>query len=163
MSECHIRATPRFDNRLVVVSVTAAELKNLLENVLADTAVGRTHGSFPHVAGMKFSYDSTMRPRSTSGTGQRVRSLAVLNSDGTFKDLIMNDGDILGNPDRRFNMVTLNFLANGGDDYPFQELSNPNRLNLYGGRSYGEKVDYPSVDTTRDPGLSSEFGYTGVD
>jgi hypothetical protein len=58
-------------------------------------------------------------------------------------------------------MVTLNFLAHGGDDYPFQELSNPNRLNLYGGRSYGEKVDYPSVDSTRDPGLSSEFSYTG--
>jgi hypothetical protein len=74
----------------------------------------------------------------------------------------VNDGDILGNPDRRFNMVTLNFLANGGDDYPFQKLSNPNCLNLYAGRSDGEKVDYPSVDTTRDPGLSSEFSYTGV-
>ena len=58
VSEGHLRATLRFDNGLVVVFVMAAELKNLLENGLADTAVGRTPGRFPHVAGMKFSYDS---------------------------------------------------------------------------------------------------------
>ena len=117
-----------------MVSITAAELKDLLENGLADTAVGRTPGRFPHFAGMKFSYDSTMRPRSTSGTGQRARSLVSLTSDGTVKDTIVKDGEIFGNQDRRFNLVTLNFLANEGNDYPFQKLNNPNRLNLYLGR-----------------------------
>ncbi len=58
-------------------------------------------------------------------------------------------------------MVTLNFLANGGDDYPFKELSAPNRLNLYAGRGYGEKVDYPNADTRKDPGRNSKFSYTG--
>ena len=161
VSEGHLRATLRFDNGLVVVSVTASELKDLLENGLADTEIGRTPGRFPQVAGMKFSYDTTMKPRITSGSGQRVRSLEILNSDGTVMDTIVKDGDIVGNPDRRFNMVTLNFLANGGDDYPFKELSAPNRLNLYAGRGYGEKVDYPNADTTKDPGRNSKFSYTG--
>ena len=144
-----------------MVSVTASELKDLLENGLADTAIGRTPGRFPQVAGMKFSYDTTMKPRVTSYSGQRVRSLEILNSDGTVTDTIVKDGDVVGNPDRRFNIVTLNFLANGGDDYPFQELSEPNRLNLYAGRGYGEKVDYPNADTTKDPGRNSKFSYTG--
>ncbi|MGB0707696.1 MAG: hypothetical protein ACPGTI_10865, partial [bacterium] len=46
-------------------------------------------------------------------------------------------------------------------DYPFKELSAPNRLNLYAGRGYGEKVDYPNADTTKDPGRNSKFSYTG--
>ena len=42
VSESHLRATLRFDNGLVLVSVTSAELKDLLENGLADThLVGR--------------------------------------------------------------------------------------------------------------------------
>ena len=35
-----------------------------------------------------------------------------------------------GDPRRTFRLVTLDFLANGGDDYPFPRLSNPNRVNL---------------------------------
>ena len=159
VNEGHLRATLSFDNGLVVVSATAAELKDLLENGLEDTAVVRTPSRFPHVAGMKFSYDSTMRPRSTSGIGQRVRPLVTLTSDGTVKDTIVEDGDILSNPDRRLNLVTLNFLANGGDDYPFQELSNPNRLNLCVGRVYGKNFDYPSADIYGVPGRSSKFSY----
>ncbi len=143
-----------------MVSVTASELKDLLENGLADTAIGRTPGRFPQVAGMKFSYDTTMKPRVTSYSGQRVRSLEILNSDGTVTDTIVKDGDVVGNPDRRFNMVTLNFLTNGGEDYPLQKLSAPSRLNLYA-RGYGEKVDYPNADTTKDPGCNSKFSYTG--
>ena len=88
VSEGHLRATLRFDNGLVVVSVTASELKDLLENGLADTEIGRTPDRFPQVAGMKFSYDTTMKPRITSGSGQRVRSLEILNSDGTIMDTI---------------------------------------------------------------------------
>ena len=130
-------------------------------NGLADTAIGRTPGRFPQVAGMKFSYDTTLKPRVTSGSGQRVKSLEIFNSDGNVTDTIVKDVDIVGNPDRRFNTVTLNFLANGADDYPFQELSKPNRLNLYAGRGYGEKADYPNADTTKDPGSNSKFSYTG--
>ena len=84
----------------------------------------------------------------------------VMSSDGTVKDTIVKDGEIFGNPDRKFNLVILNFLANGGDDYPFQELSNRNRLNLYVGRGYGENFDYPSADINGDSGRSSKFSYT---
>jgi len=110
---------------------------------------------------MKFSYDTTLKPRVTSGSGQRVKSLEIFNSDENVTDTIVKDVDIVGNPDRRFNTVTLNFLANGADDYPFQELSKPNRLNLFAGRGYGEKADYPNADTTKDPGSNSKFSYTG--
>ena len=71
-------------------------------------------------------------------SGQRVISLEIFNSDVTVTETIIKDRNIVGNPDRRFNMVTLNFLANGGDDYPFQELSELNRLNLCAGRGWGK-------------------------
>ena len=75
VSEGHLRATLPFDNGLVVVSVTAPEPKDLLENGLADTALDRTAGCFTQVAEMKFSYDITLKPRVTSGSGRRLRSL----------------------------------------------------------------------------------------
>ena len=74
VSEGHLRATLPFDNGLVVVSVTAPELKDLLEKGLADNALGRTAGCFTQVAEMKFSYDITMKPRVTSGSGHLIQS-----------------------------------------------------------------------------------------
>ena len=155
VSEGHLRATLRFDNGLVVLSATAEEVKMLLEHGVAETGPDKTPGQFPQIGGMQFSFDSS-KP-----AGSRILSLEILNSDGSVKEKVMENGVILGDPARRYRLVTLNFLANGGDNYPFDQLSNPNRMNLYEGKAYGEDTDYPDAQLTRDPGRNNSFSYTG--
>jgi hypothetical protein len=48
----------------------------------------------------------------------------------TGRDVVVRNGQVQGDPRRTFRLVTLDFLANGGDDYPFPRLSNLNRVNL---------------------------------
>ena len=64
VTEGHLRATLRFDNGLVTLNVTAAELKGLLEHGVSETAEGATPGKFPQLAGMKngFQCIQTSRP-----------------------------------------------------------------------------------------------------
>ena len=57
--------------------------------------------------------------------------------------------------------MSLNFLVNGGDGYPFGELSDPNRVNLYDGQKYGDEEDYPDANLLQDPGLNNSFSETG--
>ena len=137
------------------MNVTAEELKMLLEHGVAETAEGTTPGRFPQIAGMTMSFDAT------APAGSRIQTLDVLYADGSVKDSVISGGVIRGDPMRVFRLVTLNFLANGGDDYPYDKLSDPQRRNLYKGTGYGEKTDYPDEDLSKDPGDNSDFSYTG--
>jgi len=161
ITEGHIRASLTYDNGLVVLTVTASELKDLLESGVAVSGPGLTTGRFPQIAGMRFSFDTTKTPRSEFGNGQRIQTLEIVDRNGRILDTLVENGILQGNPHRTFKMVTLNYLANGGDYYPFLELSNPTRLNLYEGRGYGDKADFPSADLRNDPGLNSDFSCTG--
>ena len=49
----------RFNNELVLVTVTAAGLKTLLENGVSRASAGQTSGRFPQLAGLNFSFDTT--------------------------------------------------------------------------------------------------------
>lgn len=155
ISEGHLRATLRFDNGLVRLTVTAAELKDILEHGVSDTQAGATPGKFPQVSGMTFTFNTTGTPRTAAGNGTRVTELKVGN------DIVVSGGAIQGDASRTFNLVTLNFLANGGDSYPYPDLSNPNRMNFYDGLGYGETTDYPDGDLSNDPGENTSFSYTG--
>ena len=155
ISEGHLKATFRFDNGLVLLSASAEELKMLLEHGVAETAPGATPGRFPQIGGMKMRFDSSRSP------GNRITSLEVLDSRGRVSDTVVSNGEIQGNPDRIFRLVTLNFLANGGDSYPYDKLTNANRLNLYEGTGSGEEVDYPDGQLSNDPNQNSTFSYTG--
>ncbi|MEB3167329.1 MAG: esterase-like activity of phytase family protein [Synechococcaceae cyanobacterium] len=110
-----------FNNGLSLVSVTAAELKELLEHGIA---AGVNQGRFPQVSGLAFSYDLS-RP-----AGARIVSLAIEDDNGNDLDVVVRNGAIVGDATRRFRMVTLDFLASGGDGYPFAGLSDPQRLNI---------------------------------
>jgi hypothetical protein len=110
-----------FNNSLSLVSVTPAELKALIEHGLA---AGVNQGRFPQVGGMAFSYDLS-RP-----AGERVVSMAIEDADGRDLDVLVRGGVVVGEPNRTIRMVTLDFLASGGDGYPFTSLSNPNRVDI---------------------------------
>ena len=115
----------RFDNSLSIVTLTAAELKAVLEHGVAASAPGATPGQFPQVGGMAFSFDPSLTPSSYDENGalltpgERVRSAALLNDDGTVGDVLVENGALVGDPERPVRVVTLGFLADGGDGYPF--------------------------------------------
>jgi 2',3'-cyclic-nucleotide 2'-phosphodiesterase (5'-nucleotidase family) len=109
-----------FNNGLTLINVTAAELKDLLEHGVSG-ALGA--GRFPQVGGLAFSFDLTQTSRTAPNNGQRVRSLVVLDNNGAVagatRDVVVQNGAIVGDPNRSFRMVTLGFLQRGGDAYPF--------------------------------------------
>ena len=59
----------------------------------------------------------------------RIINAAILDDNGNVSDTIVYNGSVYGNPNRVIKMVTLNFLATGGDSYPFVALGS-NRVDL---------------------------------
>ena len=140
VSQLDIENSLRFNNALSLVTVTAAELVALVEHSVAATAPGSTPGQFPQIAGMRFSFD----PDSPSGS--RVESLAIVDDAGVVLDVVVSGGDLQGDANRTIRVVTLSFLVDGGDGYPFPDN--------------GTRVDLASVLT--EPGLV-EFAAPGTE
>ena len=115
ISETDIANTLRFNNGLTLLTITAEELLAVIEHGVSATEEGVTPGQFPQVSGLEFSFDPTATPN------DRVQSLVVLDADGNDADVIVENGELVGDGSRTFRMVTLSFLAGGGDGYPFPE------------------------------------------
>ena len=123
ISQLDIENSLRFNNRLSILSLTAANLKRIIEHGINATRPGATPGQFPQVGGIQFSYDTTF------ASGSKVRSLVVTDTAGNRTDTIVRDGMLVGDTNKVFKVVTLDFLAGGGDAYPFNTLGF-NRINL---------------------------------
>jgi len=116
ISRLMIEATFKFDNKLWVFDISAARLHALLEHGVGD--IENIGGRFPQISGFNFSFDpaatkGTLASDGSSTTPGRVRSLKVGN------DVLVRNGVVQGDPNRTFRLVTLNFLATGGDSYKF--------------------------------------------
>jgi 2',3'-cyclic-nucleotide 2'-phosphodiesterase (5'-nucleotidase family) len=122
ISQLDIENSLRFNNQLTLLTLTAQHLKQVIEHGVADTAPGRTPGRFPQVGGLAFSFDPN-RPANS-----RVISIALKDSNGRTTDTIVQNGQVVGDPNRTFRIVTLNFLAGGGDGYPFANFPATNRV-----------------------------------
>ncbi|WP_287245207.1 MULTISPECIES: 5'-nucleotidase C-terminal domain-containing protein [unclassified Okeania] len=134
ISQLDIENTLRFNNDLSLLTVTAEELKQIIEHGVAATTDDATPGQFPQVSGLAFSYDATQQAIEFDDTGvvtdgERVRSLAVVDDNGAIADVVVSDGEIVGDADREIRLVTLGFLAGGGDSYPFP-LFGENQVDL---------------------------------
>ena len=112
----------RFNNELVLVTVTAAGLKTLLENGVSRASAGQTSGRFPQLAGLNFSFDTTDAENKPIPVGQRVQSLALVDNEGKNTDIIVQNGQVVGDANRLIRVVTLGFMATGGDGYDFPGL-----------------------------------------
>lgn len=88
-----------FNNDLVTITLTGAEIKEAMENGVSKTPAA--DGRFPHIAGMKFFYDST-KP-----AGQRVLRIEVKGRNG-YEPIDMN---------KSYEVATNAFTAKGGDFY----------------------------------------------
>ncbi|MDJ0579175.1 5'-nucleotidase C-terminal domain-containing protein [Crocosphaera sp.] len=113
ISQADIANTLAFNNGLTLVTVTAQELLDILEHGVSDSTNNPTssQGRFPQVGGLSFSFDLT-QPNDS-----RIQSLAIKDENGVTTDVVVENGALVGDPNRTFRMVTLGFLANGGDGY----------------------------------------------
>lgn len=123
ISQLDIENALRFNNRLSVVEVTASGLRDIVEHGISATLPGATPGQFPQVGGLAFSYDTTL------ASGSKIVSMVIIDTALNYLDTIVKDGNLMGNPNRTIKMVTLNFLAGGGDGYPFPTVG-ANRVDL---------------------------------
>ncbi|MBP0002017.1 MAG: choice-of-anchor I family protein [Cyanobacteria bacterium SID2] len=149
ISQLDIENTLRFNNELTLLTLTAEQLTEVIEHGVSATAPGATPGQFPQVGGVSFSFDPTLPE------GERVKSLAIVNDDGDVVDPVVVGGEVFGDPNRPIRIVTLNFLAGGGDSYPFPEFVEANA-------SFANVVDLPDVltdagaATAADPGSEQD-------
>ena len=124
ISQIDIENTLRFNNALTLLTLSALELLEVIEHAVAASGEGLTPGRFSQVAGIAFSFDTSLPE------GSRVQSLAITDANGNPTDTVAQNGELVGNADRTFRIVTLNFLADGGDDYPYPNFPNTNRVEL---------------------------------
>ncbi len=125
VSRLDILNSLRFNNGLTLVTVTAAQLLQTLNFGIALWSVTATRGEFPQVAGVRFRFDPK-RP----GSG-RITELMIVDSVGNVLDVIAQRGAVVGDPNRLIRVVSLNFLVDGGDSYPFPSFvtANPTQAN----------------------------------
>ena len=88
-----------FGNDPVVVELSGEEIKQILEHSVSQAPA--ESGGFLHVAGMKFTYDSTKE------SGSRVISMYV-NENGEYQEIQAN---------QKYLVTTNNFTAKGGDGF----------------------------------------------
>ena len=147
ISQLDIENALRFNNALALVTVTAQQLRDTMEWGVAGKG---TPGQFPQVSGLKFSFDPA-RAAMTNGyvdgvpiqilyPGERLRSLVALRDDGR-QDLVVEDGALVGDSNRTFRIITLAFLAEGGDGY-FALTQGIARTNLV---AEGEPITYETI------------------
>lgn len=166
ISQLDIQTAFAFNNGLALVTMSAAELHDLTEEMIK--------GNFTHTAGLRLNFDPTATARSDGDTnlglltdGQRVIDLDVLvDPDATEEaerwDRIVEDGELVGDPARSFRVVALDFLANCaapegsafatancGSAWPFKGLANAEHKSLLEEDVAGN-----------DPGLA-DFSSTG--
>jgi len=109
VSQLDIENSLRFNNGLTLVTLTRSQLKEVLEHAVAGSGGGATPGQFGQFAGLHFTFDVT-RP-----VGSRVRDAAL--TVPAPQPILIRNGVVVGTDAIR--IVTLNFLADGGDGYPF--------------------------------------------
>jgi 5'-nucleotidase len=102
----------------LVPHIPRDQFKDILEN--AYSAVASSSGRFAQISGFEMVVDLAQEARDPDNPegqpGHRVRDVAL--NDGT---MIVMDGIVFPGP--ALNVATLDFLAGGGDQYPFEDAS----------------------------------------
>ena len=126
ISETDIANALSFNNGLSLITVTAQQLRDLMEYGFGASTLNdsNTQGRFPQISGFSVAVDLTREP------GSRVLSLAIEDETGKDLDVVIRNGELVGDANRTFRMVTLGFLADGGDGYPFPVGPSTNRVDL---------------------------------
>lgn len=122
VSQLDLEIALRFNNGLSLVTVTGEQLKALMEQAVS--AVENVGGPFPQLAGMTLTYDASQP------AGSRVVSITANDASGSSISVVENGAVNPTFAPQTFRVVTLGFLAEGGDDYPFPTDAAANVVNL---------------------------------
>lgn len=110
-----------FKNTLVQLKATGLEIKNVLEDAM-DAVANKNTGSYPYAGGLQWDVDLSKTK------GQRISNLKVRNAQGLYEAL---------NPDQTYQVITINFLADGQDFYSsFKNITGERRVEV--GLDYAE-------------------------
>ena len=178
VSQFDIAGSLRFNNSLTLITVTAAELRDIMEHAVAASTEGATPGQFPQIGGMRIAFDADETARTggqmnlgAATTGSRIRTLELIDDAGTATDTLVANGVLQGDASRGIRMVLLAFTAacvpgdnydagtqECGDAYPLMNLADPQRVDL----DPATATDPSAVSTAYDPGLAT-FADTGTE
>ena len=179
ISQFDIETVLRFNNGLSLLTVTVAELKDIMEHAVAASEKGATPGRFAQLSGLSISFDTAQAARDGADTngaattsGERIREMATTDDSGAVIDSLVTNGAIVGDGSRTLRFVILDFIAkcvgaeteDCGDGYPLKGLTAPDRVDLI---TLGTD---PGQSAFADPGseqdalaeyLLSEYSTTG--
>jgi len=145
-----------FNNGLTLLTLTTEELVAVLEHgVAATTDQVAGQGRFPQVAGVEFSFDPDLP------ANDRILTANLVDADGAVLARLVEDGEIVDNGDATFRIVTLGFIADGGDGYPFPSGPAAERGDLDAVDSVTGAATFASDGTEQDAlaeYLLAEFG-----
>ncbi|MEP9349082.1 ExeM/NucH family extracellular endonuclease [Xanthobacter sp. KR7-225] len=130
VSQLDVENSLRFDNKLIAFDTTPEGLKAILEHGVASYG---NQGRFPQIGGVAFSFDPD------APAGSRILDLALVDEEGNTLVQLYDDGVLLEDVPAEISVVTLNFLADGGDGYPM--------------KANGENFRYLLADGTLGPVL----------
>ncbi|WP_252107283.1 MULTISPECIES: DUF4214 domain-containing protein [unclassified Halomonas] len=133
----------RFNNDLAILTLTRSTLLDVLEHAVAASAPNVTAGQFAQVGGIQYSFDWEQP------AGERIQSAAILNDDGQIHDVLVANGRLVGNAEESVKVVTLGFMADGGDDYPL-EGNYLDRVDLVEAYDLDGKFDFADKGTEQD-------------
>ncbi len=144
VSQLDAASSLRFNNDLTILTVTRSKLLEILEHAVAASAPGVTAGQFAQVGGIQYSYDDSQP------AGERIQNAVIVNEDGSANDVIAANGRLVGSAEETVKVVTLGFLADGGDGYPLGEDSYQNRVDLMSAFEDDGLFDFADKGTEQD-------------
>ena len=91
-----------FKNTLVRLDLTGAEVKATLEDAIDAVIAQNNTGSYPYTGGLRWHVDLSKTK------GQRLSQIQVRNASGQYENIDLG---------KTYKIITIDFLANGGDYY----------------------------------------------
>lgn len=125
-----------FKNTLLRLDMTGAEVKATLEDAIDGVIAQNNTGSYPYTGGLRWNVDFTQ------DKGQRLSQIQVRNASGQYENLDLN---------KTYKVITIDFLANGGDYYTTLKT-------ITGQRRTDVGLDYAEAFLKYSQGLPGQIG-----
>jgi len=109
ISQADISNALRFNNGLVLLTLTAADIRDLFEQGIGFDVVGETQsGRFPQVGGIRFEFSAG------APIGSRIQTLELVDETGAVTETLVSGGALVVDPAATYRLVTLDFLVGDG-------------------------------------------------